>query len=63
MLVILSIFALHGIIDDLIIYVQFNTFWIAIGGVTLKSISDFRKNKLRREQLMAYYDTVEKEIE
>ena len=63
MLVILSIFALHGIIDDLIIYVQFNTFWIAIGGVTIKSISDFRKNKLRREQLMAYYDTVEKEIE
>lgn len=45
MLIILSVFALHGIIDDLILYIHCNTFWIAVGGTIINYVKDYRSNK------------------
>lgn len=42
LLFIMTVFALHGIIDDLIIYLYYNTFWLVIGKMI---IGDTRKTK------------------
>ena len=44
LIIILSLIAFHCMIDDLSLYVYFNTFWFAAGIILFKSISIFKRN-------------------
>jgi len=45
LLTIFCIIAIHYIIDNLYMYLQFNTFWLAVGGLAFSRQSDLYKQK------------------
>lgn len=49
LMMMLSLVALHCMIDDLQLYLQYNTFWFAIGTVLLSSVSRRKQDILQKE--------------
>lgn len=43
--IIFSLLALHGIIDDLILLPQYNSFWFVIAALSYRNITNIRKNE------------------